>query len=422
MRFAVFSPLLWYNGNKDAQKEGDALKTAGIIAEYNPFHNGHKYHIEQAKILTGAERVIVVMSGNFVQRGEPAVYNKQVRTKAVLLNGADIVLELPVFYSTASAELFARAAVDILDKTNCVDFLCFGCESGSLMPLAQAADILSDESESFKAALKAALDSGKAFPAARACALAEACGVDPSIISLPNNILAIEYLKALTTLKSTIKPIGIRRMYTEYNSLETAGSFASATAVRNMIKSNSASVQAFMPYDFGGNSPVFADDLSPMLNYALRMNTAESLSKIYGITEGLENRIIRSAGENLTFTDIVNSVKTKRYTQTAIQRALLHTILNITAEDICRISSPSPNHYIRVLGFRRSSADLLSEICKKAALPIVTNVKSRDSLSEAGKFMLLKESSATDIYSLISPDISRRKIGLDITAPMVTVP
>ena len=398
------------------------MKTAGIIAEYNPFHNGHKYHIEQAKALTGAERVIAVMSGNFVQRGEPAVYDKQARTKAALLNGADIVLELPVFYSTASAELFARASVDVLAKTNCVDFLCFGCESESLTPLVQAADILSDEPESFKAALKAALDSGKTFPAARACALTKTCGVDPSIISSPNNILAIEYLKALTALKSSIMPVGIRRMYNEYNSIETSGKFASATAVRNMIKSNSAETQAFMPYDFSENSPVFADDLSPVLNYALRINTAESLSKIYGITEGLENRIIRSAGESFTFADIVSCVKTKRYTQTAIQRALLHTILNITAEDMRKISSLGPNHYIRVLGFKRSSADLLSEICKKAVLPVITNVKSRDLLSETGKFMLLKESSATDIYSLVSPDISRRKIGLDITEPMVTVP
>lgn len=400
----------------------DDLKTVGIIAEYNPFHNGHKYHIQQAKALTGADRAIAVMSGSFVQRGEPAVFDKWSRTKAALLNGADAVIELPVFYSTASAELFARASVELLSKTASVDFICFGAETDNLTELKTVAEILLDEPPEFKTVLKSSLASGLTFPAARAKALKSVCSINTDILSTPNNILAVEYLKALKALNSSIKPVAAKRMYTQYNSTETTGCFASATAVRDMIKNQNSNCSYFMPYDFSNISPVFPDDLSGMLNYALRINPPEKLSHIYGINEGLENRIRKASNSSFTFSDIVNSVKTKRYTRTSIQRALLHIILGITYEDIDSISSPFLNHYIRILGFRKISMDIISDIANASSLPLITNANSRRALTETGRLMLKKESAATDIYFLMKNEPNLRKTGLDITTPMVIVP
>ncbi|MDR2167605.1 MAG: nucleotidyltransferase family protein, partial [Clostridiales bacterium] len=220
-------------------------KTCGIIAEYNPFHNGHKFHLEAAKRESSAENIVVVMSGNFVQRGEPAIICKFVRARAALLGGADIVLELPINFATASAEGFARGAVYILEKSGIIDALAFGCENNDLGILSEIANFLVNETEDFKAALRANLRQGKSFPVARAAALEQ---FSQEVLVAPNNILAIEYLKALRKFNSAIVPFGVARKGVGHHGKELVGSFASASALRReILAGNVDSLAAFMP-------------------------------------------------------------------------------------------------------------------------------------------------------------------------------
>ena len=206
----------------------------GLITEYNPFHNGHVYHILKSKKITKSQYTIAVMSGNFVQRGEPAIFNKYVRTLSALLNGVDIVIELPVFYACASADIFAFGAVDILNKTGIVDSLCFGSENGDIDKLYLAAEILSNETDEFKNIIKNEISKGISYPEARLNALSIFTGKNMSYLSSPNNILSVEYLKALIKIKSRIKPYSIKRYFSEFHDIKIKGFIASATAIRNL--------------------------------------------------------------------------------------------------------------------------------------------------------------------------------------------
>lgn len=401
-------------------KEVSALKVVGIVAEYNPFHNGHKYHIEKAKAETGCNKCVVVMSGSFVQRGECAVFDKWSRTRAALLNGADAVIELPVFFSTASAEFFAASSVDLLNKLGCVDYLAFGSESGNLSKIQKTAEVLLNEEDIFKSTLKSELDKGVSFPAARSLALEKTAGTEKNFLSSPNNILAVEYVKALISGKSKIKPCAVKRIMTGYNSFEAKEGFASATALRKMLRENK-DVCEFMPYNFCGISPVFSDELSSMLNYRLRTMSPEELSEISDISEGLENRILQSASQCSSFDEIADFVKSKRYTRTRIERALLHIILNITKTDFKLLVDNGLNQYIRLLGFKKDSADLLKEISKSCSVPLITTVKSREELSPLGKMCLEKERVATDLYFLMKDEADLRRLNADLTTPMVII-
>ncbi len=392
------------------------MKAVGIVAEYNPFHNGHKYHIEKSKELTGADKAIVVMSSNFVQRGEPAVFDKWERTMAALKNGADVVIELPVYFSTSSAEFFAKGAVDLLNKTNCVDYLCFGAENDDISSIKKAAEILSNETEEFKDELKKHLDMGVPFPAARSKALKKVSGISEDFLSSPNNILAVEYAKALLLLGSKTEPVAIKRMFVDYHSTSAAANFASATGIRKMLK-NYEDTTAFLPHKFFA-SPVFPNSMSEALGFKIRSISKADLSDIVDISEGLENRIIDAAGSFLLFSDIVSAIKTKRYTQTRIQRALTHILLDINKPDFNEILSSGLTPYIRILGFKKESQDLVSKIAKSASVPVITTVKSRENVSDLGKKMLEKESSATDIYNFIRKETT---IGADTATPMVII-
>lgn len=212
------------------------LKTIGIVTEYNPFHKGHAYMIEEAKRKSGADRVVVVMSGSFVQRGEPAIFDKWTRAEAALLNGADLVLELPVLFAAANAETFARAAVRILEESGIVDILCFGSESGDLYSMQEAAKLMVNETEEFQKLLKEQLDEGLSYPAARAKALETVSHISSEILSRPNHILGLEYLKALDKYNCTMKPMTIKREG-DYNSpsLAMEEGYASAAAIRKAL-------------------------------------------------------------------------------------------------------------------------------------------------------------------------------------------
>ncbi|MEA4973209.1 hypothetical protein SDC9_72565 [bioreactor metagenome] len=392
-----------------------------IVAEYNPFHNGHKFHIEAAKKETGADFVFVVMSSSFIQRGDCAVYDKWVRTKAALLGGADIVIELPVIYSTSSAENFARGAIRIIESTGIADKIAFGVETDNLDLLKATASILSSPPAEFTDTLKKALDKGLSFPSARAEAISLINNNYADILNSPNNILAVEYLKALELFNSGVQPCLIHRTSSEYNSEEISGDISSATAIRKALKENRIElVKHTVPSEcfdlYSHASPLFADDFSDALGYVLRTMSSEEISNISGISEGLENRILKTVGEYYEISDICSALKTKRYTYTRIMRTLFHILLGITKEHEVMFSSEKFEPYIRVLGFRKSAEPLIKELSHKASAPIIMNInKDERKLSEKQRILLDLEKKATDLYFF--PHNGKRS--LDYTMPII---
>jgi len=391
------------------------MKTCGIIAEYNPFHNGHKRHLEQARLQTGAEKVVVVMSGNFVQRGEPAVCGKFKRAEMALRNGADIVIELPVLFATASAEYFAMAAVKLLDDIG-VDFINFGSENGDIEYLGKAADAVMNETAEFKQLLKDGLGKGLSFPKARGEAL-KAAG---AAIFEPNDILGVEYLKALKILGSGIKPTASKRDKNDahYHSTEIAGDIASATAIRKMLMKYEArgkkaaetrsKIMQVMPQSaaellFGevdAGRWNYADRYGDILRYAFAMMSEEQLREIADMGEGLENRIISAVKDSGCITDIAMAVKSKRYTLSRIYRVLFRTILNIRQSELEYYAATGFSRYARVLGFRKDAVGLLGKICDSSKIPVVTNVKkAMKGMDNPSLTMLEKDLLATRVYN-----------------------
>ena len=388
------------------------MKTLGIIAEFNPFHNGHKYLIERGKEITGADNVIVICSGNFVQRGTPAIYDKYTRAKAALSNGADVVFELPVFYATASAELFARAAISFLIQLNCVDYLCFGCEAENMKALPQISKILYEEPPYFKAALKYYLGKGLSFPKARVQALQYYCkkneildsfSID-NVMSGSNNILALEYLKALRQFHSNIKPVAIKRQGAAYTSLETETDYASSTAIRNAVMNSFADkVTNHIPRNcqrtLEESIPVFPQDLDLLLGQ--RLLSTNHYSDIYGISEELSNRISNTKNEYVSFESYAHLLQSKNYTYAAISRALLHICLDIKKEDVERFIEKNYHFYLKVLAFKRNT-NLLKQIKENCSLPFIG--KLSDFYNESTgltKQMLSKCISCDHLYRLI---------------------
>lgn len=353
----------------------------GIIAEYNPFHNGHAYQIEQARLLTGCDFLVVVMSGDYVQRGAPAVFDKYTRTRMALACGADLVLELPVACSCASAEFFASGAVSLLDGLGCVDFLCFGSESGDLQSLMEPARILAKESPVFQEALRRGLSLGLSFPAARKEAF-RACASNPDILDLPNNILGIEYLKALLQRESSIKPVTIKREGQGYHDTLLDSGFASASGIRRFLKQEEAPLSALpalkeslpdpvmevLTDTLAHTLPVWEEDFSMLLRYELLRQSASDLTRYADISPDLGRRLKNCADKFSSFSEFVALVKTKDVTYTRITRALFHILLNLTGEDT-RNSVAMP--YARILGFRKDHSRILGLLKENSRIPII---------------------------------------------------
>lgn len=337
------------------------MKITAVIAEYNPFHYGHKYQLDEIK--KTADAVVVIMSGPFVQRGEVAITDKWTRAKAALLSGADLVLELPVIYALNTAQKFAFGAVDILNKMNVVDELCFGSECGDVHILTQAAEILENEPDEISEKIKQLVSSGVSYPSAREKAYEGA--INDGVLSTPNNILAVEYIRALKRLDSSIKPVTLKRIGAGYHDTQTKD-IASASGIREAISQNK-DISKLMPY------PEFdiytTEALDTALTAKLRLMTAEELSCINGVSEGLENRILAAAMVNSTIDDIANAIKTKRYTMTRIKRILMSVLLDMTYE-LCE----SRVGYIRVLGMTSVGSEILRSVKRNSELDIITKV------------------------------------------------
>lgn len=389
------------------------MKVVGLIAEYNPFHNGHLYHIQKARELTGAEYVIVIMSGDFVQRGAPAVYDKYTRSTMALKFGADLVLEMPSVFATSSAEDFAACGVALLDQLGIVDFLCFGSECGEVGPLLKIAGVLSEEQEDYQELLKDYVRSGLTYPDARAKALTSWLSLDPlesSLLLSPNNILGIEYIKALLRRKSGIIPITVKRTGHGYHDLSLSGEFASATAIRKLLAGPDGltSIASQVPEQvleaILQGMPVFPDDLTSLLNYTLLTLSRDGrdLTEYLDISEELEGRIKSLLLQYKTFTERTEDLKTRQYTYSRISRCLLHLLLGSRQDDAARYRENGYCGYARVLGFKKESAVLMTGIKKHGSIPLITKPSAAGPLVSHGFLpMLNQDLYASHVYNSI---------------------
>lgn len=370
------------------------MTTVGLIVEYNPLHNGHAHHFAEAKRLAGADTVVAVMSGNFLQRGEPAIVDKWARAEMALALGVDLVLELPVAYALQPAEWFAYGAAALLDATGVVTHLCFGSEAGALETLQPLAERLADESADMKAAVAAELASGASYPAAYAAAAARTCAgaglhaaAARELLMQPNNSLGLHYLIALRRLRSGIAPLTVRRYAAGYHdAAPQAAGIASATAVRSLLSGGGLTAAA--PYvppstaeilarEFAaGRGPISWKSFAPQLFHQLLLASPQQLSGLYDMTEGLEYRI-KQALPKLTSPSVeqlLNQVKTKRYTRTKLQRTLAHMLLQHDRSKLTESSLSAGPQYLRVLGFSDAGRELLRKMKKTARLPVLTRV------------------------------------------------
>ncbi len=394
------------------------MRISSIISEYNPFHEGHKYHMEKTKKITNSDFTIVIMSGNFTQRGTPAILDKYARTRQALLNGADLVLELPVCFATASAEGFAYGAVSILDKLGVVDSLVFGSECGDIDTLKKVAEFLSNESSEYKERLQVYLKQGLSFPKARACALQEIFpDLDKDFLSSSNNILGIEYCRALNYFNSAIAPMTITRKDNLYNDEELAetGKLSSATAIRNALLDSSYlfdTVASHMPEcslnvlkeNWGIFAPVCSDDFSLLLKYKLLLETRESLVQYLDVTSDLADRIYNNLNLYKDFDSFCDLLKTKEMTHTRISRSLLHILLDIKKDEY-EYYKNSYGQYARILGFRKKASPLLHEIKKYSSIPLISKLSDsvRD-FDDVALSMLQKDIQASHIYESVVAD------------------
>lgn len=405
------------------------MKVAGVIAEYNPFHNGHQYQLEQLRRETGADYIVIAMSGNFLQRGVPAITDKYLRTKMALLGGADLVLELPSVWSTASAQYFASAGVALLAKCGVVDTICFGVETKQPDQLYKIADFLYTEPPEYLLALKEQLKTGKSFAAARIHALRDCTSLSENLndLSMPNNILALEYLcairkqnslrkKSLPASDKRIAPPAlsahmILRRGDNYHDSTVSSRFASATAIRKLLLSSAdeqplssvlpANTHALLNHQ---KCLIPEDAISQMLYYKLLSEQHLGYCAYADCNEELSHRIRNKLPSYQSFTQFCSLLKCKDFTYTRISRVLVHILLNIKASDYALGKELGMIPYLRVLGFRKNAGELLHSIKKQSSVPLITKMADAFSIipTEAA-WMLQKDIFAADIYQHLLP-------------------
>lgn len=394
------------------------MKIAAIIAEYNPFHNGHAYHLNEVRKQANADYVIIVMSGNFMQRGVPAMVDKYTRAKMALMNGADLVLELPCLFSCSSAEYFAKGAVSILHQISIIDSLGFGCETNNLSKLYKVADLLLHEPQEYRILLQDNLKKGLSYPSARSLALRNLLGNDFSaqIFTSPNNILGIEYLKALRFFSSNIEPIAIRREGAAYSDTTLHSSYSSALAIRNALfnKKNTSptldtidghvpgSVLTLLKEQYHKTMPVITDDFSALMHYKLLLDADKGYSEYLDVSNDLSDKIRKNLPHYTNFDSFCMLLKSKEMTYTRICRCLTHILLNIKQEHLIE-KTP----YARVLGFREGSTPLLKAIKEHTKIPLIlVAADAKEFLADSGvpknaKQLLRLDVTASRIYNSV---------------------
>ena len=419
------------------------MKTIGIVCELNPLHNGHKYIIDKAKESFGADYVVLVMSGDYTQRGIPSIVPKEIRTKMALMAGADAVFELPVQYATGSAEYFASGAVSLLNSLGTVDHILFGTENGNIDEIQKIASILNDEPEDYKKSLQNNIKKGLNFASARDKALKETISIENTKTLIgSNNILGIEYCRALLASNSTITPLTIKREGADYNEEELADNFSSASAIRKVLEDciissqkaatsctnslpNTAitqnpnnelygsikkSLEENIPADILTlllSQPTYncLDNYSAYLHYKLLSERDNGFISYADIHRDLSDKIIKNLPKFTTISEFIQLLKSKDLTYTRIQRSLLHILLGITQETMDMLKENNYPTYIRLLGFKKDSSALLAQIKENATAPVISRMSDSFRLEdELQKSLLAKDVLASDIYHLLMPE------------------
>ena len=412
------------------------MKIVGLITEYNPFHNGHLYHIQKAKEVTGADHAVVVMSGDYVQRGIPAIMPKALRAEMALKAGASAVFEIPTCYATSSAELFATGAVALLNSFNCVDSLVFGSECNDIEKLSELAELLQNEPVEFKELLQEGLKEGLNFPAARTKAISSITSRHDTYSELlkePNNILGIEYIKAINLLKSPIIPHTIGRVGAHEHDDSLHPKYSSATAIRSLLAFSTSKYHTYMedesfintPFsslfhqldhqvpessigllkDYHGvKYPIYQNDFSLLLKYKLINKTPKDLFQYMDVSKELANRICKQLNNFFNYKQFCQLLKTKEITHSRINRALLHIMLGIKKRNVTEYKQNGYHFYIRLLGLQKSKQEVVSRIAKESSLPMISSAFQDEEISELGKRMLYHNTLATNLYNSVVTD------------------
>ena len=406
------------------------MKIAGIIAEYNPFHTGHAYHIQKTKELTGADYIVVVLSGDFVQRGAPALYSKHLRTRMALLGGADLVFELPSTHSCESAEFFAQNAVRLLDALGCVDVLSFGSESGTIEPFLKLGSFLSAETPEYRNLLKEYLKRGESFPKARSLTLQELLSDADTgtFLQTPNNILGVEYCKALCRQNSPIQPLTVKREGNGYHDDSLNEEFPSASAIRALWKSANCkmsdtavsscfppAISALLSQTF--TCPQFLDeeDFSPYLRWLLFSSDKAQLTSYQDVTPDFVQRLFHTRGSYESWGQYAALLKTRELTYSRICRMLMHCLLQISHVPVLS--------YARLLGFRRQAAPVLSEFKKHSSIPVITKAADAASLlSDETAAVFSKNVEISNLYEAVWCEKYHTPFVHEYRKPLVILP
>ncbi|PWT28515.1 nucleotidyltransferase [Butyrivibrio fibrisolvens] len=396
---------------------GDTLKTIGIVCELNPLHSGHKYLLDMARKRFNADYIILVMSGDYTQRGVPSIVSKEVRTKMALMAGADAVFELPVQYATASAEYFASGAISLLNSLGCVDHILFGTENGDIEEIQKIASILNDEPDEYKKELQKGLKRGLNFASARDAALKKLITIGNSTTLIgSNNILGIEYCRALMESKSSITPLTIQREGADYNSDDLTGAYASASAIRKLLETTypddtyRSILKDYIPEDvltllLSQKAYNRLDNYSDYLHYKLLSERSDGFTSYADIHRDLSDKIIKFLPKYTTISEFTDLLKSKDLTYTRIQRSLLHILLGIKQDTLDSLKQEKYPVYLRLLGFRKKSSPLLAVIRENSDTPVISRMSDAFKIEdEQQKRLLDQDVLASDIYHLIIPD------------------
>ncbi len=394
------------------------MNVFSVISEFNPFHNGHKYLINSMREY-GATHIAAIMSGNFTQRGEPAILDKYERTRQALNGGVDLVILLPVTHATATAELFAHGGVSIADAIGCCSTLFFGSECGEIEKIEELCDIF--ESIEFKTWLLGYLTGNITLARARELAVTNMRGKEyAELLRAPNNILAIEYMRAIRNLKSNIKPMTITRLGALHDNAEPVENCASSSFIRSLLESG-LEYGKFLPEDSHKitenairerKAPVTLESLERVILYRLRTMSENDYRNLPDISEGIENRVKNAVMNVSSLEELFDKIKTKRYTTARLRRLILHALLTLKESD-CKILPP----YIRVLGFNERGKDILRKMRETAKIPIVMKAQDIKELDFETRRSFECECIADDIYALASPKTSR--FGKNYTANII---
>lgn len=386
----------------------------GIIAEYNPFHKGHLYQIQEVRKQFPEDPIIVVMSGDFVQRGGPALLSKWDRSAMALACGVDLIFELPLLYATQSAEIFAKGGISLLKSTGIVDHLVFGSESDDIDELVSTAIVLSEEKPRFQATLKKYLKQGQSFPKARSLAMEE---FDMTLPKGSNDILGVEYIKQIIVQEANIAPHAIKRQGSSYHSLSTNEEFASASAIRQLMYSHRTHWHANPPLDqlhrhmpadtvkIMLQSPLsFDEDYFSLIRYFILRNFSD-LPEIFDVKEGLEGLIYRSSLHATDLSHLLGAIKSKRYSMTRIRRILFNILLRIEKEAMREVLDTNDPPYLRILGFNERGRQCLNHIKKQSPAPLVNKPANFKPKNHFQQTLLSHQITAHNIYHMIrTPD------------------